>query len=50
MQLEAYQVYIKKLKEDITDLKANIKPAWQGQRLAKMTSNDNRIIVEPWRR
>jgi hypothetical protein len=27
MQLEAYQVYIKKLKEDITDLKANIKPA-----------------------
>jgi hypothetical protein len=28
IQLEASQAYIKKLKEEIVDLKANMKPVW----------------------
>jgi predicted RNase H-like nuclease (RuvC/YqgF family) len=30
-QLETYHAYINKLKEDIDDINANMKPAWQGQ-------------------
>jgi hypothetical protein len=41
LQLKTYQAYIQKLKEYIVKLKLNIKPAWQGQRPAKMTDNDN---------
>jgi hypothetical protein len=33
-QREAAQAYIKTLKDEILALKAKIKPAWQGQRLA----------------
>jgi protease II len=40
-QLEASRAYIKKFKEEITDLKAKMKPEWQSQRPAKTTSNDN---------
>jgi phage host-nuclease inhibitor protein Gam len=40
-QLETYQACIKKLKEEIDELKAKIKPAWQGQRPAKLTSSNN---------
>jgi hypothetical protein len=40
-QIEATQAYIKMLKDDILVLKANIKPAWQGQRTAKSTNNNN---------
>jgi uncharacterized protein YukE len=39
-QLEASQPYIKKLKDEMADLKAKIKSAWQGQIPAKMTSNN----------
>jgi hypothetical protein len=44
LQLEMFQAYVRKLKEDIVQLKLKIKPAWQGQRPArpaKMTDNDN---------
>jgi hypothetical protein len=40
-QLVAPQAYIKKLKEEIAELKAKMKPAWQGRILEKMTSNDS---------
>jgi hypothetical protein len=40
-QLEASQAYIKKLKEEITNLKVKMKPARQGQITAKITNNDN---------
>jgi hypothetical protein len=40
-QLEAAQAYIKMLKDEILALKVNIKPACQGQRLAKSTNNIN---------
>jgi hypothetical protein len=40
-QLEAAQVYINMLKDDILSPKAKIKPAWQGQRPAKSTNNNN---------
>jgi hypothetical protein len=40
-KLETSQAYIKKLKEGIVQLNLNIKPAWQGQRPAKTTDNDN---------
>jgi hypothetical protein len=36
-QLKVSQAYVKKLKEDIAQLKLNIRPAWQGQRPAKTT-------------
>jgi hypothetical protein len=39
--LEAAQAYIKMLKDEILILKAKIKPAWQGQRPAKSTNNNN---------
>jgi hypothetical protein len=42
-QLEASQAYIKTLKDEILALKANVKPAWQGQRPAKSTNK--KIIV-----
>jgi hypothetical protein len=41
LQLETSQSYVKKLKEDIVQLKLKIKPAWQGQRQDKTTDNDN---------
>jgi hypothetical protein len=41
LQLKASQAYVKKLKEDIAELKLKIKPAWQGQRPANKTNNDN---------
>jgi predicted RNase H-like nuclease (RuvC/YqgF family) len=40
-QLETSQAYTKKLNEEISDLKAKIKPTWQEQRLTKSTRNDN---------
>jgi hypothetical protein len=40
-QLEASQTYIKKLKEEIADLKAKMKPAYQGHIPAKTMINDN---------
>jgi hypothetical protein len=40
-QLEAAKSYIKMLKDEIQSLKANIKPAWQGQRPSKSTNNNN---------
>jgi hypothetical protein len=40
-QLEVAQSYIKMLKDDFLALKAKIKPAWQGQRPAKSTNNNN---------
>jgi hypothetical protein len=40
-QLEASQAYVKKQKDDIADLKMKMKPAWQSQRPAKTTNNDN---------
>jgi hypothetical protein len=39
-QLEEAQSYIKKLNQDIIDIKANDKPAWQGQRPAKVVNNE----------
>jgi predicted RNase H-like nuclease (RuvC/YqgF family) len=41
VQLGTSQANIKKLKEEISDLKAKIKPACQGQRSSKSTRNDN---------
>jgi hypothetical protein len=41
LQLETSQAYVKNPKEDIVQLKIKIKPAWQGQRPAKTTNNDN---------
>jgi hypothetical protein len=38
-QLETSQDYVQHLKEDIAQLKLNIKPAWQGQPPAKTTNN-----------
>jgi hypothetical protein len=40
LQLETYQSYVKKLKEDIVKLKLKIKPACQGQQPAKTTDTD----------
>jgi cell division protein FtsB len=40
-QLDTYQAYKKKLKDNISDLKAKIKPAWQGKRTTKSTRNNN---------
>jgi hypothetical protein len=40
-QLEAAQVYIKMLKDEVLALNVKIKPAWQGQRPAKSTNNNN---------
>jgi hypothetical protein len=40
-QLGAAQAYSKMPKDYILALKANIKPAWQGQRPAKSTNNNN---------
>jgi hypothetical protein len=40
-QLEAAHALIAQLKSEITTLKNNIKPAWQGQRPARTTSNDS---------
>jgi hypothetical protein len=40
-QLEAAEAYIKTLKDEILSLKANVKMAWQGQRPAKSTNNNN---------
>jgi hypothetical protein len=31
LQLETLQAYVQKLKEDIAQLKINLKPAWKGQ-------------------
>jgi hypothetical protein len=39
-QLEAAQAQIAQLKNEITTLKNNIKPAWEGQRPIKTTNND----------
>jgi hypothetical protein len=39
-QLEAAQAYIKTLKDEIVALKANIRPACQGQIPAQSTSNN----------
>jgi hypothetical protein len=41
LQLETSQAYVKKLKEDIAQLKLNIKPSRKGQRPAKTKDNDN---------
>jgi hypothetical protein len=41
LQLEIFQAYVQKIKEDIVQLKLKLKPAWQGQRPAKTTDNDN---------
>jgi hypothetical protein len=41
LQLETSQAYVKRLKEDIAQLKLKIKPALQGQRPCKMMNNDN---------
>jgi hypothetical protein len=41
LQLDMSQAYIKKLKEDIAQLKLKIKPAWQAQRPVKTTDNGN---------
>jgi hypothetical protein len=40
-QLEAAHALIAQLKSKIATLKGKIKPAWQGQRPAKTTSNDS---------
>jgi hypothetical protein len=40
-QLETAQAYIKTLKEESVVLKEKIKPTWQGQHPAKLTSNNN---------
>jgi predicted RNase H-like nuclease (RuvC/YqgF family) len=40
-RLEAANALIAQLKNEIATLKSNIKPAWQGQRLAKTTNNDS---------
>jgi hypothetical protein len=40
-QLEAAHALIAQLKNEITTLKNNIKPAWQGQRPVKTTNNDS---------
>jgi hypothetical protein len=44
-QLEAAQVFIKMLKDEILALKAKIKPAWQGQRPAKSTLIVGRMVI-----
>jgi hypothetical protein len=41
LQFETSQAYVDKLNEDIVQLKLKIKPAWQGQRPANTTYNDN---------
>jgi uncharacterized protein YlxW (UPF0749 family) len=40
-QLEVAQAQIAQLKDEITALKNNIKPAWQSQRPIKTTNNDS---------
>jgi hypothetical protein len=40
-QMEAAKLYINVIKDEILALKANIKPAWQGQRTAKSTNNND---------
>jgi predicted RNase H-like nuclease (RuvC/YqgF family) len=40
-QLEAAQAQIVQLKDEVTELKIKIKPAWQGQQPHKTTNNDN---------
>jgi hypothetical protein len=45
LQLETLQAYEQNLKEDIAQLKLKIKPAWKGQRPAKMTNNDNYCVL-----
>jgi hypothetical protein len=40
-QLEAAHTLLAQLKSEITTLKSKIKPAWQGQRLARTTNNDS---------
>jgi hypothetical protein len=40
-QLEAAHALIAQLKNEITTLRSNIKPAWQGQRPVKTTNNDS---------
>jgi phage shock protein A len=40
-QLEAAHALIAQLKSEITTLKINIKPIWQGQRPARTTNNDS---------
>jgi septal ring factor EnvC (AmiA/AmiB activator) len=40
-QLEAAHAQISQLKNDIATLKNKIKPAWQGQRPVKTTTNDS---------
>jgi phage shock protein A len=40
-QLEAAHALIAQLKSEITTLKNKIKPAWQGQRAARITNNDS---------
>jgi hypothetical protein len=40
-QLEADHALIAQLKSEITTLKINIKPLWQGQRPARTTNNDS---------
>jgi hypothetical protein len=42
-QLEAAQLYIKMLKDEILALQAKLKPAWQGQRPAKSVNNNNYV-------
>jgi hypothetical protein len=39
-QLKTSQAYVQKLKEEITQLKLKLKPAWQVQRPPKTTNND----------
>jgi hypothetical protein len=41
LQLETYQAYVQKLKEDIVQLKLKIKPAWQVQLPDKTTDNNS---------
>jgi hypothetical protein len=40
-QLDAAHALIAQLKSEIATLKSKIKPAWQGQRPAKTTTNNN---------
>jgi hypothetical protein len=44
-QLETSQAFIKKLKEEIANLKANMKMAWQGHFTSKSTSN---LLLVQW--
>jgi hypothetical protein len=44
-QCEEAQAYTKKIKQDIVEIKAKIKPTWQRQQPFKVAKNDNYCLL-----